>query len=100
MKHYRGCEQLKNKRSVGMAISAFCLTACVLGMIGGMVLSDLRSGRTVFGDTYEQVLTQRDDTVIAQKNMLDLGWLPARCQLICRLPLWESQVIQWLLSRA
>ncbi|MBQ9963573.1 MAG: hypothetical protein IJP14_00435 [Clostridia bacterium] len=91
---------MKNKRSIAAAVSAFCLTVCVLGTVGGMILTDMRSGRTLFGEAYEQVAIQREDTAVTERNsVFDLMWLPARWQLLCRVPLWETQVIQWLLSR-
>ncbi len=80
-------------------LSAFCITACLLGTVGGMILTDLRSGRTLFGETYEQVSIRRDEETAEHRSVLDLMWLPARWQLVCRLPLWETQAIQWLLSR-
>ncbi len=89
---------MKHRRAWCAGISAFLITVCLLGTVGALLLTDLRSGRILFGDAYEQVTVQQE-TAVERGHVMELSWLPVRLQLLWRIPQWEARVMQWLLSR-
>lgn len=89
---------MAKKRTWTTVAAAFFLTLCVALFAGGMLLVNIRSGRILFGESYEPVTLQQelplgeadDDTFI---------WLPARLRILLQIPLWETQCAEWLLSK-
>lgn len=88
---------MAKKRTWSLAISAFLLTLCLLLFVGGLLLVGMRSGRTLFGETYEPVAVQQELPLDGGENS-SFVWIPARLRVLLRIPLWETQCLEWLLG--
>lgn len=86
------------KRTWVTVLGAFLLTVCVALFAGGMLLVNLRSGRTLFGENYEPVSLQQE-LPLGETEKGNFVWLPARLRGVLRLPLWETQCLEWILSK-
>ena len=78
-----------------MAIAAFSLTLCVLLLAGGLLVVSIRSGRILFGETYEPVTLQQELPLEESEDNLFV-WIPARLRVLLRLPVWEAQCLEWI----
>ena len=90
---------IRRRRSLGFprVISAFFLTLCVAVFAGGMLLASFRNGRILFGETYEPVTLQQELPLGDVKDNTFV-WLPARLRTLLRIPMWEVQFAEWLLT--
>ena len=88
---------MPKKRTWTAVISAFFLTLCVAVFAGGMLLASFRNGRILFGETYEPVTLQQELPLGAVKDNTFV-WLPARLRTLLRIPMWEVQFAEWLLT--
>ena len=95
--YYKGCEGLKHKRAWCAALAAFTLTLAVWGTVVALLVVDVRVGRTLFGEQYAAAThDNKVDSVSA--DPFSFSWLPARLQVLLKVPEWEAQVLEWLLS--
>lgn len=89
---------MKRKRALRAAFTAFFLTICILLTSGAFLLVDARTGRTLFGDAY--VTASLDERVTAEEaDAWSFPWLPARLQVLLKIPDWEARVLEWFLSK-
>lgn len=89
---------MKKRRTWSAVVAAFSLTLCVLLLAGGLLLVSIRSGRTLFGDTYQPVTLQQELPLDETENT-EFVWLPARLRVLLRLPMAEMQLLEWLLKQ-
>lgn len=89
---------MSKKRTWTTVVCAFSLTLCVVLFAGGLLLVSIRSGRTLFGENYEPVSLQQE-VPLGEMEDSTFVWLPARLRVLLRLPMWETQCIEWLLSK-
>ncbi len=89
---------MKKNRTWTTAMCAFLLTACVLLLAGGLLVVSIRSGRILFGGTYEPVTLQQE-LPLRETEDSTFVWLPARLRVLLRLPMWETQCLEWILGR-
>ena len=89
---------MKHKRALCAAAAAFVLTVAVVGTVAALLLVDVRVGSTLFGDRYA---TATYDGAVSEKgeDTFSFPWLPARLQVLFKIPDWEAQLLEWLLSR-
>ncbi len=88
---------MPKKRTWMTVLYAFVLTLCVALFAGGLLLVSIRSGRTLFGETYEPVSLQQD-LPLGEAEDSTFVWLPARLRVLLRLPMWETQLFERLLA--
>ncbi|MBQ9861429.1 MAG: hypothetical protein IJO75_04140 [Clostridia bacterium] len=89
---------MTRKRTWSMVVVAFSLTLCVALFAGGLLLVSIRSGRTLFGENYEPVTLQQE-LPLDETEDSTFVWLPARLRTLLRVPIWEVQLMEWLLSK-
>lgn len=87
---------MSKKRTWTTVACAFLLTLCAALFSGGMLLVSIRSGRTLFGETYEPVSLQQE-LPLGEAEDGTFVWLPARLRVLLRLPLWETRLLEWLI---
>ncbi len=85
------------KRTLTAVVYAFLLTLCVALFAGGLLLVSIRSGRTLFGEHYEAVSLQQE-LPLGETEDGAFVWLPARLRTLLQVPIWEVQLVEWLLS--
>ena len=88
---------MSKKRTWSAVLAAFFVTLSVLLLIGGLLLVNVRNGRILFGEQYEAVSRQQAEPITELKTA-DFVWLPARFQVLLRIPYWELHVWEWLES--
>lgn len=84
---------MPKKRTWVAVVCAFSLTLCVALFAGGLLLVSVRSGRTLFGESYEPVNLQQELPFVETEESTFV-WLPARLRVLLRLPLWETQCVE------
>ncbi|MBR5539861.1 MAG: hypothetical protein IKU56_00585 [Clostridia bacterium] len=88
---------MKKKRTWPTVLSAFTITFCLLLTAGGLVLVGMRSGRRLFGEAYEPVTLQHE-LPLDDENDTVFVWLTARLRVLLRVPMWETQCLEWILQ--
>lgn len=82
---YRNEQKRRTRKACGYA---FVLTLCVLLTGIGLLMADRTTGRALHGSGYTTALPAIDDRWVE--------YLPARVQVLLRLPQWEQQAVQWV----
>ncbi len=89
---------MPKKRTWTAVACAFSLTLCGALLAGGLLVVSIRSGRTLFGENYEPVSLQQE-LPLGEAEESAFVWIPARLRVLLRLPMWETQYLEWLLSK-